>query len=1158
MRGKMNTHTKCNSLLKFCLVALLSTTHIWIEAQNRTVTLSRDGLTVKDALQQIENQARMLVGYDESIIDVNRIIKEPVRNVTLEEALNIILKGTSCSYTIKDNYIVIVKANEMVKVSGRIVDENGLPLIGVGIRIKENPSMGTISDIDGNFAMEVPIQSSLEFSLIGFLSSVVKINDHNNNLRIILKENARSLDEVVVIGFGVRSKRDITTAISTISSDKVVKTVSLSPEMSMQGQMSGVQIIGNQGDPNARPTIRIRGTNTWGVSDPLYVIDGIPVKEYGAGIDGDSYTRGNINIMSMIDPNDIESISVLKDAASAAIYGVRAANGVILITTKKGKREKTTVEYSQKVGVQNQNQRIDLLDTKGYADYFNYFFNTDPNWLSLINRSDIYVFNPDYPDRYLGNNPTYDWQDASLTKNAMTQDYSVRVSGGTEKADYSTSFGYANEEGVRLGNNMERFSGAFKLNTDLNKYARVGINFRLSYGKGHSSLVPSLIVAGMIPPWQPIYDEDGLNGYAGVVEGYRANGTWNSAVKYGSMTRNNFLGQMSMVDSQNESLRLMGNAYLEIEPVSGLTLKGVVNMDNFSNNISNFSGFEASIFAYNGANPTMQPVGSVGSYEERVTTNNNRIFEFTANYAKKIKLHSVDFLFNMMNQKYNAKYSRGGTEYMSTANEDLRNLGGENQYTNVTSSKSRGALAGMLFRLGYNYDSKYYLDLTMRRDGSSRFAPKNRWGIFPGVSAAWRISSESFMEQLEWLDDLKIRASWGKLGNQEVANMAYLSPINTQPNYAWGNNPASPGLGYYSSGATVYSMANEGLMWEKTTTRNAGVDFTLLRGLNGSFEYYYKTTDGILQTVSLPPSVGMLNQPVDNIASVKNTGIELNLNYYKEIGDLSFSVGGNFTTVKNVVTKMYDGIPNLDLNIEEGQSMYYIRGYALGGMFQSSEEAVDYMSRVEDIIYRPALISGGDMWFKDLRGAPTKEDLENGINRFYSPVSDNIVDSYDQVYLGKTIPGYYYGFNLSLEYKGFDINALFTGVGDVQKVNAVKQTFLNTSAVAVNQMPEILNYWTEENKNTTIPRVRYGDPAGNTRFSDYFVENAGYLRLANTQLGYTLPQSVYKVTQNILSYARIYIGVSNLFTITKYGGLDPEDDYNPAPLIFHTGLSLRF
>ncbi|NJK97361.1 MAG: TonB-dependent receptor plug domain-containing protein [Bacteroidales bacterium] len=391
---------------------------------------------------------------------------------------------------------------------------------------------------------------------MGYVSENVPVSG-KSLINVNLIADIKSLEEVVVIGYGSRSKRDVTTAISTVSSDKITKVVPSSPELIMQGQMSGVQIIGNQGNPNARPTVRIRGTNTFGIADPLYVVDGIPIKEWGAGIEGsrDQYTRGGINIMAMIDPNDIESISVLKDASAGAIYGVKAANGVVLITTKKGKKEKATVNYSQRFGFQNLNKKIDLLDTKGYVDFNNALYASDPT--SDGSRSNLNeVFRPENPN-YLGNLPTYDWQDAVKNKNALTQDYSVNVSGGTDKADYYLSFGYSDQEGVYIDNNMKRYNGSIKLNLAVNKYLRVGINYRLSSAEGRdmSWYIGSLHKTALTPVCQPIYDPEGINGFAPVVKGYDSNGTWNSSVLYGSLTRYNLPGLFSL---RTEQIHLSG------------------------------------------------------------------------------------------------------------------------------------------------------------------------------------------------------------------------------------------------------------------------------------------------------------------------------------------------------------------------------------------------------------------------------------------------------------------------------------------------------------------------------------------------------------------------------------------------------------------------
>lgn len=373
-----------------------------------------------------------------------------------------------------------------------------------------------------------------------------------------------------------------------------------------------------------------------------------------------------------------------------------------------------------------------------------------------------------------------------------------------------------------------------------------------------------------------------------------------------------------------------------------------------------------------------------------------------------------------------------------------------------------------------------------------------------------------------------------------------------------GNNPNNIGYGYTSSGAAVYGMANKLLTWEKTNTLNVGMDAIFFKGLNLSFEYYNKLTDGILQTVSLPASVGVINQPVANIAKVRNSGVELNANYAGSIGDLAYSIGGNLTTVKNVVEKTYGGIPMFDRGIEEGMPMFYIRGYQIEGRFQSDAEVDEWLKTHEDVIYKGGRVKAGDYYFKDQRGAPKAEDLEKGINKYYSPSPDGIIDDYDQVYLGKTIPGFYYGLNLNLEWKGLDLGMQFTGVGDVQKVNSIRQSLANMSNEGLNMLREVQDHWTPSNPNALYPWLIYQDPAGNTRFSNFYVSDADYFRLANLTIGYTLPDVVYKGTRNILKYARIYVGCTNLFTITNYEGLDPEDDNNPAPFMIYTGLSLKF
>ncbi|NJK93941.1 MAG: SusC/RagA family TonB-linked outer membrane protein [Bacteroidales bacterium] len=504
----------------------------------------------------------------------------------------------------------------------------------------------------------------------------------------------------------------------------------------------------------------------------------------------------------MIDPNDIESISVLKDASAAAIYGVRAANGVILITTKKGRGDKPVVEFSSRYGIQNITQKLDVLNTQQYAKHVQDVYATDPT-LSVdpLNKD---VFDPNSP-KYLGNNPTYDWQEAMKNKNAPTQDYSLRLSGGTPKSDYFVSMGYSNMEGTLIGSNLERYSGSFKINTSIAKWLRTGVNYRITSAEGRDNdFLVTYWEAAQTPPWQPIYDENGPGGYAPTVSGYQPDGTYKSDKIYGTGTRINLPGVIDMNDANYKSLRNMGNVYVEVEPLKNLKIKASASMDMYTTNRYEFTDFRSSVLRYAAGDPRSIGGGnSVGTYGERDVYNHNFVNEITVNYNNSFGKHNIDLLLSGMDQQYNSKYTGMSTEYMTTTLDYLRKLGGENKYTNVGSDINRWALQGLLGRIGYNYDSRYYLDLTVRRDGSARFAPENRWGTFPSASVAWRISSEPFLQDLTWLNDLKIRAGWGQLGNQEVRDLAYLSPIDTKPSFAWGINSAAIGKGYFSSAATV-------------------------------------------------------------------------------------------------------------------------------------------------------------------------------------------------------------------------------------------------------------------------------------------------------------------------------------------------------------------
>ena len=453
-------------------------------------------------------------------------------------------------------------------------------------------------------------------------------------------------------------------------------------------------------------------------------------------------------------------------------------------------------------------------------------------------------------------------------------------------------------------------------------------------------------------------------------------------------------------------------------------------------------------------------------------------------------------------------------------------------------------------RLSYNFNSRYYFDATVRRDGTSKFGPGNKWGTFPSFAAAWRISSEKFMGEIEWLDDLKIRAGWGKTGNQETRDYAFLSLVNMNPKASFGSTDEA-GVGIIYPASALGDFPIEDMSWETVTTYNFGFDAIMLDNtLTFTTEYYNRLTDGILQTISIPKVIGALNNPVVNLAKVKNKGLEFQASYTDKIGDLGYSVSANLTTVKNIVKKLYNGQPstNGNVRIEEGYSINYIYGYKTDGIFQTEAEVTEHQSNISDAGY-DAQKSPGDVKFVDINGAPLDTDPEG---TYVHKEPDGKIDAYDRTYLGKTIPGYYYGFSFNFDYKNWDMNLDFRGVGDVQKINTLGKQSI--SGFGSNFLQDYKNRWTETNPSNSIPRAVQSDPSGNNRISDRHVEDAGFLRFQNFQVGYNFRGAfIEKMGINNL---RCYFSGSNLFVISPYSDLDPED--NSTPTAFSLGVNLSF
>ena len=1049
------------------------------------------------------------------------------------------IPNTSAMALVSKGLSIIAPAD--IPVRGKVTDQNGNGLPGANVTVK-GTQKGTSTAADGSFSIDVPGQNSiLVVSYIGYLFQEVRVGNQSV-FTIKLSADDKSLEEVVVIGYGSRDKKDITGSVSSMKAEEIAKSNYVAPEMAMQGRMTGVQVTQGSGAPNARPQVRIRGVGTFGNTEPLYVVDGVPINEYGNGIE-DGQTgdiRGNVNILSMINPGDIESISVLKDAAASAVYGVRAAHGVVLITTKKGKLGKPRIEFNAARGVQNIRKTYDMMNVQQNVGLIREAFANNKDEAPNLPAE----FNPTSP-LFLGTRPTVDWVTPALNKNAIVEDYSARISGGTEATKYYVSGGYSRTESPMVQNFLERYSLAANVETRVSKYLSVGLNYRNSLTKSLDNTQTDIGYLSGTTPWQPIFDPNGVGGFAPSYNvTFKPNDKFvptdltsgsafdldKTAPLWGPETNANPFAFQALNRTDYTIISNMANGFIQIEPLNGLRIKGSIGLNWFYNRRNDWNDFDTYLFSQTPGNPYAGNDGtSKGSYGERHTRNLNLMKELSINYNKTFNDHSLDVLL-VANQQQNSYEFLSGSTGQVVSNDPLfrTNIGGPIQYTNSQSFRDREALIGYMARGSYNYKHKYYLDATIRRDGSSKFAPGFKWGIFPGVSAAWRISAENFMKQVTFVSDLKLRAGFGQLGNDKTASFAFLSTVSTSPDYALGSVSGN-GVGTVRFGASLPDFPNRNLSWETAQTTNIGLDGSLLNNrITFTVEYFDKLTRGILQSTAIPASVGNQNQPILNIASVRNSGFEFQLGYNQRFGQVDFNASANLTTIKNSVVSVFkdQAFGGDGGRIEVGFPLNYLRGYQVGGIFQNQGEIDTWKSKFTDGNNNNNF-APGDMYFKDVKGSAA------------GSAPDGTVNADDRSFIGKTIPGFYYGFNFGANWKGFDASVFFQGVGDVVRYNGERAGGEGMNGPGNNYWTSTLNRWTPQNPSTTMPRAVVSDPAQNTRFSNRFVESAAFLRLKNLQIGYTLPK-VFANKLGGMESCRLFFSGTNLLTFTKWTGLDPE------------------
>lgn len=984
-------------------------------------------------------------------------------------------------------------------VKGKVVDKANEPLIGVAVNIK-NTSQGSITDFEGNYSIQVNTENAvLVFSYIGYDKQEIKVGARNV-IDVVMHEASIALDQVVVVGYGTSKRGDVTGSISSIDAAEIKKVPVVNVGQALQGRMSGVQVTNNDGTPGAGVQVLIRGVGSFGDNSPLYVVDGYP----GASI-------------SNLNPSDIQSIDVLKDASAAAIYGNRAANGVVIITTKRGNADKMQLSVDATVSVQFKPSTFDVLNAQDFASL-----------ATEISKKE----NAPVLDAWA--NPsglrTIDWQDL-MYRAGLKQNYNLSLRGGSEKVQTSISLGLTNQEGVVRFSDYKRYNIALTQDYKPLKWLKSSTSLRYAYtdnkavfGSGQGGVGR---LAKLIPTMtgNPLTDE---------VE--NANGVFGFYDKNANAVRDNenVYARSKSNDQKNISHNLIANTSLEINPFKGLVFK-----TNFGISYGASSGYDFN--PYDDRVPTTR----LATYRQYASNSFEYLWENTLNYSNTFGKHSIDVLGGVSIQENTARNMSVYGEGLSS--DGLRNLGSLQTMRDISGNQQTWSLASQFARLTYKFAERYILTGTVRRDGSSRFMRGNRWGVFPSVSAAWRIKEESFLKDVDFISNLKLRASYGEAGNQNIGLFQY------QSSYTTGKRSSNYGYVFgqdktYIDGMVQAFLPNPNLKWETSKQTDIGIDLGFFNNkLMLTADYYIKKSSDFLLEIQMPAQTGF-TKATRNVGSVKNNGFEFSVDYRDNSHDFKYGVNVNLTTVKNKIERLSpgkDAVANLQSlgfpttgntswavfsMSKVGGSIGEFYGFQTDGIIQNQAEidALNANAR--------RLNQDDNVWYIASGTAP-------GDRKFIDQNGDGVITDADRVSLGSPLPKFYGGINLSGEYKGFDFNLFFNYSVGNKILNFVKRNLISMGgegSIGLQNVGKEFydNRWTETNPTNKYPRAVWSDVSGNSRVSDAFVEDGSYLRLKNIEVGYTLPANILKKAS--ISKLRIFASVQNLFTITGYSGMDPE------------------
>lgn len=1125
------------------LLVLFLGSYGFLPAQKVSLNFNRANL--KTVLENISEQTGYSLAYSKEVVNLNDNVSIKVSDADLFQVLNQLLDSRNIGFDIRDKKIYISskqqpeesanqKPQQVMQVSGSVTDESGEPIIGANISVP-GTTIGTVTDFDGKYTLSLPRGSRLRFSYIGYTGQEVLVSTQSV-FNIQLKEDVETLDELIVVGYGVQKKSVVTAAISKVTAEDLNVTRPSRVEDALKGKVSGVQITQSSGQPGADSKVRIRGIGTINNSDPLYIVDGM-------------YVEGGINYLN---PVDIQSVEILKDAASAAIYGARGANGVVLVTTKSGKlvtakSGKTSIasiNYDVSYGWQNPWKKKSVLNAHDY--------------MIIMNESQI---NDGLVPRYtseqvLGAGKGTDWQDETFYYNAPVQNHQLSVSGGAERVQYFLSLGFFDQAGIVGGNydksNYRRWS--LRTNSTYNIFetkersflnnVKIGVNLGYSRGKSsaveanseYGSILGSAVTFSPLVSVYPTTKEESdaiLTAHPYAVKD--KNGNVFSLPPDGFQEIANPVGMLNQPSSGvNNDDKIVGSFWGEIDVLPGLKFKSSYGVDLA------FWGYDSYSYPYylasQGKNQSFSTVQSEMNRGFRWQVEN--YFSYNKTFAE---IHNLSAILGQSASKYSYR-NLGGNDrdlldtdplkaninYATAPDKDARVWGGTGGYNFVSSASYFG-------RVDYNYAERYMLQATVRRDGSSNFGSNNKWGVFPSFSLGWNVTNEAFMNSRpEWFDALKLRFSWGKNGNDRIGQFLYTSLMNGGQNYYFGGgyqvnqgDPSKVGeiTGSMQYGSSPSYIPNPDIKWEESDQTDIGFEARFLKSaLTFGFDYFKKKTIGMLMTQPIPGYVGM-SAPTANVGDMENWGLEFESTWKHSVGEFNYSINANASYLKNKLINLgnatgesiYEnaGASGVGSYVKgmNGEVFPYFYGFKTDGLFQNQSEIDNYVNDKGEKLQSSA--KPGDVKFVDLNG-------------------DGVISDADKTKIGKGMPDWTYGVTIAADWKGFDVNFFFQGtIG-----NDIFDFSQRGDIPAMNRPTWILQRWHGENTSNTIPRMTSANPNSNWRSSDLYIKNGSYLRLKSSQLGYTLPGVFTKKFS--VQRLRIYVSADNLLTFTGYDGFDPE------------------